>query len=410
MQLIPINVLSIRIGHPLPFPLMDKDGVLLACKSFVIGTMKDLTDIAQRGGGLYIDVADSHEHHRAYVEHLHGMVRKDSSIGVIADTKFDDISLPSERELIETNRPDWLDLQVQCNSLLRDPHAGQFLERLDRLYAQLSYQSQRNPDGTLFALIYLSSTDTNMYSATHSMLVSVMCGLAAREVLAWPAPVQTILCKAALTMNLSMTAVQDRMALQVEPPTAKQRALIDTHALQSEQALASFGVTDATWLAAVREHHIQAPGALNARPPAQRLARLIQRADMFAARLSPRAARQPIAPAAAMQACYFDENRQVDEAGAALIKAVGIYQPGTFVRLATDEVAMVVKRGVNTTTPRVAVLINRSGLPTVEPTIRDTSLREHRIVASVPHREVKVTVNLERLLPLTAALGSDRPW
>ena len=39
-----------------------------------------------------------------------------------------------------------------------------------------------------------------------------------------------------------------------------------------------------------------------------------------------------------MQACYFDENRQIDEAGAALIKAVGIYQPGSYVRLATDEV------------------------------------------------------------------------
>lgn len=111
-----------------------------------------------------------------------------------------------------------------------------------------------------------------------------------------------------------------------------------------------------------------------------------------------------------MQACYFDENREVDEAGAALIKAVGIYQPGSYVKLVTDEIAIVIKRGANTTTPRVAVLINRAGLPTVEPTIRDTSQREYRIVASVPHREVKVKVNLERLLPLTAAPSNDRPW
>ncbi len=111
-----------------------------------------------------------------------------------------------------------------------------------------------------------------------------------------------------------------------------------------------------------------------------------------------------------MQACYFDENRQVDEAGAALIKAVGIYQPGSFVKLATDEVAVVIKRGNNTSTPKVAVLINRSGLPTVEPTIRDTSQREYRVVASVAHREVKVKINLERMLLLTAAPSSDRPW
>jgi ribosomal protein S16 len=111
-----------------------------------------------------------------------------------------------------------------------------------------------------------------------------------------------------------------------------------------------------------------------------------------------------------MQACYFDENRQVDETGAALIKAVGIYQPGSFVRLATDEVAVVVKRGHNTSTPRVAVLVNRSGMPTLEPTIRETSTRDFRIVSSVAHRDVKVQINLDRLLPLTAAPATDRPW
>jgi hypothetical protein len=58
----------------------------------------------------------------------------------------------------------------------------------------------------------------------------------------------------------------------------------------------------------------------------------------------------------------------------------------------------------------VAVLISRSGMPIMEPTIRDTSTREYRVIASVPHREVKVQVNLERLLPLTAAPASDRPW
>ena len=38
------------------------------------------------------------------------------------------------------------------------------------------------------------------------------------------------------------------------------------------------------------------------------------------------------------------------------------------------------------------------------------ALREHRIVASVPHREVKVKINLERMLPLTAPTTSDRVW
>ena len=68
------------------------------------------------------------------------------------------------------------------------------------------------------------------------------------------------------------------------------------------------------------------------------------------------------------------------------------------------------RRGANTNTPRVAVVVNRSGMPTVEPTIRDTTLKDYRITASVPHRDVRVQINLEKLLPLTLGTNSDRPW
>jgi HD-GYP domain-containing protein (c-di-GMP phosphodiesterase class II) len=242
------------------------------------------------------------------------------------------------------------------------------------------------------------------------MLVGVMCSLAAREVLKWPAELESTLCKAALTMNIGMTELQDRLALQKEAPNPEQRRQVDQHAVRSVSLLKQLGVTDPCWLEAVLDHHTKAPGPLAGRNEGQRMARLIQRADIFAARLAPRASRPPESPASAMQASYFDENRQIDEAGAALIKAVGIYSPGSFVRLTTNEIAVVVRRGANTTTPRVAILINRTGMPVGELIVRDTSQREYRIVASMAHREVKVKINLERLLVLTKSPASDRPW
>jgi HD-GYP domain-containing protein (c-di-GMP phosphodiesterase class II) len=408
MNLVPVSIESIRIGQPLPFPLVDETGVLLARKSFVVESRAHLEDIAGRGKGIFIDVADSEALHRAYVDQLQTLVRSEKSLGQIAETKLSaDAAKP---RVAEEKRIDWLDLQVQTNYLLRDTNPETFQSRLERIDDTLSEQTRRSPDGTLFALIHLASTETRMYSATHAMLVSAMCCLASREVLDWPDAVESVLRKAALTMNVSMTDLQDRLAVQVEPPSAAQRITIDSHPQASADLLRAMGVGDLVWLEAVREHHHQLPGPLREKSPAQRLARLIQRADMFAARLAPRASRSPISPAAAMQACYFDENRQVDEAGAALIKAVGIYQPGSFVRLANDEIAVVVRRGMNTSTPKVAVVVNRSGLPTGEPIVRDTSLRDHRIVASVAHREVKVQINLDRLLPLTAVTANDRPW
>ena len=313
MRLVPVSIESIRIGHPLPFPLMDRDGVLLAKKSFVITSREDLLDFSNRGGGLFIDVADSEAHHRAYVGQLNGMVRDGRSLGEIAEAKISS-KRTETREADDNEHPDWLDLQVQGNTLLRDSQSSHFMERLERLHLQLAAHSRRNPDGTLFALIHLSTTETRMYSATHAMLVSVMCGLAAREVLNWPSEIEAMVCKAALTMNVGMTELQDRLAIQSEPLTAVQRKAIEEHPNRSVERLMAMGVTDAIWLQAVAQHHTQTPGPLRTRAPAERLARLIQRADMFAARLAPRASRVPVAPAAAMQACYFDEARAVDEA------------------------------------------------------------------------------------------------
>ncbi|WP_114970634.1 HD-GYP domain-containing protein [Rhodoferax ferrireducens] len=410
MNLVTINVDSIRIGQPLPFSLRDESGVLLANKGYVVENREELDLMIGRRSNLFIDVTESESYRRAYVGKLRDLVRDDIPLGQIADSQFSSFELASARDTTDTGEPDWLDLQAQTHAMLRDSNPASFRQRLDKLQAQLSRHARVNPDGTLFALIHLSSSEVRLYSATHAMLVSVMCSLAAREVLKWPAELEATLCKAALTMNIGMTELQDRLALQKQPPSPEQLRQIEQHATRSVILLEQLGVTDPCWLEAVLDHRTKTPGPLAGRVQGQRMARLIQRADIFAARLAPRTSRLPDSPASAMQASYFDENRQIDEAGAALIKAVGIYSPGSFVRLSTNEVAVVIKRGANTTTPRVAILINRSGMPTGELIVRDTSKPEFRIMAGMAYRDVKVKINLERLLALTKSPASDRPW
>ena len=103
---------------------------------------------------------------------------------------------------------------------------------------------------------------------------------------------------------------------------------------------------------------------------------------------------------AAMQACYYDEEQQVDETGVAIVKALGVYPPGAFVRLASKEVGLVLKRGTTATTPRVAVLLNRDDMPTGEMIPRDTSVPAWKITGPVAQRDVRVNVSLERLLSM----------
>ena len=410
MNLVPVSIDAILIGQPLPCALHAEGGVLLASQGYMVTSRKELDVVLGRHSQIYIDSDQSDNFKRAYINRLNNLVLQDRSLGQIAEVQISPYDIKRSPVAEVSDEPDWLDLQSQTHAMLRDTHGDTFLPRLQRLQGELERHTLRNPDGTLFALMHLSGSVVRQYSATHAMLVCVMCHLAARDVLKWPVAHIEALCNAALTMNIGMTELQDRLATQKEPPTAEQARRIESHAARSVDLLQQMGVTDNLWLEAVMFHRAQAPGPLAKRSEGKRLARLIQRADMFGARLAPRASRAPDAPSTAMQACYFDENKQIDEAGAALIKAVGIYSPGTFVRLSTNEIAVVIKRGLNTTTPKVAVLINRQGMATIEPMVRDTSQAEFRIVASVLHRDVKVNHNLERLLALTRNSAPDRPW
>ncbi|NDD12404.1 MAG: hypothetical protein EB072_07110 [Betaproteobacteria bacterium] len=410
MRLVTVSIDSIPIGKPLAYPLRDEKGQLLAKQGYVFEKREDLHDWEKRGVAFFVDEEESELHNKAFIGKLIHMVHRGSAIGEIANTRISKV-LPlnaPEDEPDETGPPDWLDLQVQANALLRDVESPLFLAKLMRLNRRLMRLSASTPDSCLFALFHLSASEIKLYSATHSMLVSVMCVLAAREVLNWPEDEQRQIGLAALTMNIGMTELQDQLATQIPPLQPDQKEAVTRHAANAAALLKAAGVNETVWLDAVRQHHGVRPGPMADRTPAQRMARLIQRADIYSARLSPRASRLPMSPAAAMQASYFDEHKQVDEAGAALIKAIGIYSPGSFVKLHTQEVAAVVRRGLNTTTPKVAVLINREGMPTVEPVLRDTSNRDYRIVASVPHRDVKLQINLERMLTLTSGNPSFR--
>ena len=398
MKLITIDIASIRLGSPLPFSLRGTDGALLAPKGSVLRTRADIDVLLSRGISLCVDTSESGDSHRVYMSQLHKMLRADTAIGEIATAQ---LSAESAFATAESDiPPDWMDLQLTATKLLRSPSKTDFFDKFTQLEAVLGTLVHKSPDATLFALIFLSTDETRMYSATHSMLVSSICTIAARDVLKWPAEKIHTLARAALSMNIGMTELQDHLAQQIKPLTAEQVDAIEKHALRSEAMLKALGVSDPVWLEAVRRHHDRAPGPLAGKSDAEQIARLIQRADLFSARIAPRASRTPMATTAAMQASYFDEQQKADEAGGALIKALGIYSPGSFVRLASNETAMVVRRGRTATTPRVAVVINRQGMPTGEAIMRDTGLPAYKITANIAHCDVKVKLKLDRLLSI----------
>lgn len=390
----------LRTGHPAPVSVRDATGHLLLAKGVMVATEEQRQRLVSRA--LYVDELEGDLLKRALAGKLDSMLRQNAKLGHMARAEVGEVVMGTSGPAAVAVDPvtAWANLQMRGRVLLQSPAPADFLAKLDKFQAEVLALTESDPDLALLLLVQANCSDAHHYSVTHALLVAVLCELAARQIPSFTPEMRHSLRCAALTMNIAMTALQDQLALQEEPPAPQQRALIDSHAERGVTCLRQAGVADAVWLEAVEHHHDTTPGPLAAHRPGLQLARLLQRADIFSARLSMRRARPALAASAAIKAAYLDEHQQADEAGKAIIQATGIYPPGSFVRLSSGEVAVVLRHGTHAKTPKVASIVSKSGTPLVEPTLRDTRLRPHDVTGGVAPQEVKVRLNMEKLLSL----------
>jgi HD-GYP domain-containing protein (c-di-GMP phosphodiesterase class II) len=387
----------LRIGQPIPFALRDASGHLLVPRGTLVVSEAQWQQLIARG--IYVDSNDSEQFKKALAGKVDSMLRSNVLLGQIAQAQPDapDSAASAARVALSDPIGAWNSLMLRASTLLHDPPQADFLSRVQRMDRDLLDLLDADADTALLILIHSTTSEVHQYSVTHALLVASVCELAARH-LSWPPEWLPSLRRAALTMNLAMTALQDQLARQDGPVTPRQRDIIDVHAAKAAMQMGGLGVDDELWLDAVEHHHASLPGPLAELEPMLQLARLIQRADIFAARLSPRKMRQALPATAAARAAYLDENQKADEAGAAIIKALGIYPPGSYVRLASSEVAIVLRRGRRANEPIVASVISKSDTPLGEPAVRDTKLKQHEITGGVAPHDVKLRLNLERLI------------
>lgn len=405
MAVVPISASAIRINQPVPFALRDAAGLMLVPRGGVVPNESARAQLAERG--VYIDVGDATAFKKALAGKVESMVRDNARLGRIAQAEteveaegvVENFGIPARAIRVDASLT-WDGLVMRMAAALREPSKDDFVERIELIDAGLQSLIAGGADSALLSLIYSAMTDSQKYSVRHALLVAVIVELASRHLQAWPKEWKTSLRRAALTMNIAMTNLQDQLAVQDSTTSHAQREQINTHAARGVMQLRELGVIDGLWLQAVEHHHTSPPGPLQAMEPGLQIARLIKRADVFAARLSPRKTRKAMTATAAAKSAYLDENQQPDEAGAAIIKAAGIYPPGCFVRLASEEVAIVLKRGLRASIPVVACVVGANGIPLSKPVVRDTRHKAYEITSSAAPHEVKVRLSVESLLQL----------
>jgi hypothetical protein len=287
----------------------------------------------------------------------------------------------------------WTALETRLAALLAAPRRyADWPHQLELLLAEARARLALDEDMTLYWLLQINASTTVGYSAAHAMFCWTLCRLLAPAI-GLSAEDGEALERAALSMNIGMTRLQDTLASQSMPPTIRQRALIDTHAARGAQWLRECGVRHPRWLDIVEQHHESLSDDL--------AIRVLQRVDRYAALWSPRQTRRGIDGARAARVALIDHQGMVDAIGRTLVTTLGISPPGTFVRLFDGRIGIVLRRGKAPDEPWVGVVLDGDGSPLLEPELIDTGAETSAVEASVCADEARVRLDHTRLLELS---------
>lgn len=236
-------------------------------------------------------------------------------------------------------------------------------------------------DATIGALHLLKQYP---YTTIHPLHCAILCYALATTTGLNDRRLNSLIC-AALTSNLGMYDLQQELLKQSGRLTKEQQFELEQHTMRSVILLRRLGVLDQLWMEIVLQHHEKQDGTGYPRKLKHeefiREARILGLADRYHAMVAPRSYRDAMSPTDALKKIFQDRGQEVDEGlGATLIKEMGIFPPGAFVKMANDESGIVVRRGKDRTRPIVKATLNPMGQPYNHFKTRDTDNKEYRVI------------------------------
>lgn len=193
------------------------------------------------------------------------------------------------------------------------------------------------------------------------------------------------LARAALTMNVSSLALHDDCATVRGPLEPQYRSDIGSHPLLAASMLTQTPGIDLRWIDTVEQHHENTDGSGypfgHTRDAIPLEARILRVADVWCALANPGADRIGASPKAILTELFQKERRRLDDRVLfELRKQFGPYPPGSLVRLANRETALVTAWTKGASTPRFVVSVLRpSGEIDAKPKLRLTGKQGYGI-------------------------------
>lgn len=279
-------------------------------------------------------------------------------------------------------------LEVAYTNFITDGY--NLLDDVKEISRQIIEVMEYDPD-MLIGLIHIRSSLNHAIFRT--LQNTVLAVLTARK-LKWGSNMLQSIANASLTQNLGMYALQMDLAQHEGELSSFHRAQIRNHPKQSSKLLMSIGVRDRSWIQTVSYHHERMDGSgypyAHFGKDIPHEARLLAVADRYGSMITPREYREPGSTKEIMR--YFLDKKQSQydrQLSGAMISAMGIFPPGTTVRLHCGEIAIVARRSSERLYPRVFAIWGEDDALYPRPLARDTQQAEYQIVATVIHPDVE---------------------
>jgi HD-GYP domain-containing protein (c-di-GMP phosphodiesterase class II) len=302
----PVQLDPALIGQPLPYDLYSESGVLLA------------------GAGMYL--ADETHFHKLAARTLYRH----------AEAENDSIQ-PLQR---------LREIATYTAKLLTGPQTENSAAELHLLAQAFIALFRIDPDACLGYPRLAPVASPGLNHDLHALFISILLA----DQLDFTEQQTESLAAAALTMNIANMGLHDRH-LCGAMSSADQMAM-RAHPGDSADILEQSGVTDPVWLDSVRQHHENMDGSgFPDSLTAARIslaARILHVADIYCDKLAGRHYRPPKSLRQAFKEWFGGERAQLDtQIVNLLLRRVGLYPPGTLVRLANREIACITRLGRN---------------------------------------------------------------
>lgn len=383
-----LSYADLVLNRPLSFSVYDSKGWLMLSQGSVLTNIDQVTKLIHRG---------------VFRNDQKGTTAAEPSTIAISVSRPKATSLPAENlpPVFERVTSAIIKLKHNLSTAIKTPDQIDLVDRIKSLALELQALCAEDTDAAL-AAPYLDHQNPDI-------IVHQVMGAMAMELLASrqgfdPEARLPYLC-AALTRDIGQLSFQGELEKCQGPLTEALKAQVWGHTLQGMAMLAKFGVTDPVWMESIQLHHERLDGSGY---PHQLQGdaiswggRALAIVDIYSAMARPRLHRgnKSQSPMIALRNLFAGKEAAIDnQLLQMLIKEIGLAPPGSLVRLANGEIAVVKHRTSNLNDTQVFSVYNPRGLPLTTPVARSTKNPEYAMASAVAFEECRsATLTIKRV-------------